>query len=113
MKFPLSDPPLNVWHELIKENQLHVSGEAGRDLRLSYYALVATILPVLVAPCRLLARLLRKLSRDEVVELPDPFSTLIKFWKLDCKSVSEELDVVVPEFDVEVVPVVDVDDVSS
>lgn len=75
--------------------------------------MVATILPVLVVPCRLLARLLRKLSSDELLELPEPFSTLIKFWKLDCRSVSEEL--AVDELDVEVVAVVDadVDDVSS
>lgn len=49
---------------------------------------------------------------DEFV-LPDPFSALIKFWKLDCKSVSEELVVPELELDVEVVPVLDMDDVSS
>ena len=62
----------------------------------------------------MLAKLLRKVSRDKVLdefELPDPFSALIKFWKLVCKSESAEL--VVPEFDVEVVPELDVDDVSS
>ena len=47
---------------------------------------------------------------DEFV-LPDPFNALIKFWKLVCKSESAEL--VEPEFDVEVVPELDVDDVSS
>ena len=61
----------------------------------------------------MLARLLRKLSSVAVLELPDPLSTLIKFWKLDCKSVSEELVVPELELDVEVVRLLDVDDVSS